>query len=64
VFRDALPLVHVVAGDVLALCESIPAEARTQVAKDLRKGTRAVAPDRQVVCQAACLWKLLALVGV
>lgn len=60
VYGKAQYTVQVLAGDSFAVASLIPKDKRSAVARDLRKGTARLAPDRVVRQQTSCLTTLLA----
>lgn len=62
--QEWMPLAIVLAGDTAIVCESIPEEARTQIVRDLHRGSRAVPADRKVHQQVRCLTHLLGVAGL
>lgn len=61
VYGERKPWATVLAADVFAVADSIPAEKRTQVVKDLRKGTADLydIDGQKVQNQTQCLHELL-----
>lgn len=63
VHGHAKHLADVAAGDVVEVCSLVPVDKITQVVKDLHKGCSRWNPEREVQCQARCLWHLLKQAG-